>query len=150
MSISMGPTFEDWVRSWRIEELAVIGPPWRMSAYRKALYALHLGWPDAVEMHRHMLLRPVAVQLYRALGSVAANIAEGYSRSSGKDRVRLFEYALGSARECQTWYLASKPILSSGILAHRLDALAQISKLLVAAIPSERRRQIRPGPMLAP
>jgi len=32
--------------------------------------------------------------LYRALGSTPANITDGYGRSSGRDRVRVYEYAL--------------------------------------------------------
>ena len=43
----------------------------------------------------------VADQLFRAVGSVHANISEGYSRQSGKDQARFYEYALGSDREAR-------------------------------------------------
>jgi len=35
-------------------------------------------------------------QLYRSLGSISANLAEGYSRGTGKDRAHFYEYALSS------------------------------------------------------
>jgi four helix bundle protein len=41
-------------------------------------------------------------QLRRASVSVAANIAEGASRSSGKDQARFFEIAFGSLNEIAT------------------------------------------------
>ncbi|MFQ5594528.1 MAG: four helix bundle protein, partial [Anaerolineae bacterium] len=43
-------------------------------------------------------------QLYRALVSISSNIAEGYSRGTGKGRAQFYEYALGSARESRDWY----------------------------------------------
>jgi four helix bundle protein len=48
-------------------------------------------------------------QLYEAVGSVSANLAEGYSRGTGKDRARFYEYALGSARESRDWYFKARP-----------------------------------------
>jgi len=41
-------------------------------------------------------------QLRRACVSVAANVAEGSSRSSGKDQARFFEMAYGSLNEIAT------------------------------------------------
>jgi hypothetical protein len=41
----------------------------------------------------------VADQLHRSLGSISANLTEGYSRSKGLDRARFLEFALGSARK---------------------------------------------------
>ena len=86
----------------------------------------------------------VSGQLYAAVGSIAANIGEGYSRSSGRDRARIFEYALGSARESMTWYRSAEPILGPEIVGTRLDTLEEIRRLLLAVIPRERDRLIRP------
>lgn len=44
----------------------------------------------------------ITMQLRRASVSVAANIAEGASRASGKDQARFFEIAFGSLNEIAT------------------------------------------------
>ena len=80
-----------------------------------------------------------------AVVSIAANLAEGYSRSSGKDRARLFEYALGSARESTVWYEAVARVLPAGTLAARSEKLEEIKRILLAVIPRERSRLIRPS-----
>ena len=69
--------------------------------------------------------------------------AVGYSRSSGKDRARIFEIALGSTRESMIWYHAATPTLGD-ITQQRLDKLEEIRRLLLATIPRERGRLIRP------
>jgi four helix bundle protein len=117
-------------------------PVWRLTVFRLASYALHLAWPDAAALARARLMEPVAGQLYRAVGSVAANIAEGYSRSSGRDRARLFEYALGSARESIVWYRAAAPVLGQSASERRQALHQDVVRLLLAMIPHERRRNL--------
>lgn len=118
-------------------------PLWRMKAYRLAVFMSELAAADARVLASHPTFAGIADQLARAAGSVGANIAEGYSRGSGRDRVRLFEYALGSARETAHWYHMARAELSASIdLASRIDSLNQIKRLLLAAIPAERHRQI--------
>ena len=115
----------------------------RMTAYVLAEQLVHDSWNDVVLLERRYVVRGVASQLYRALGSIAANIAEGYSRSSGRDRARLFEYALGSSRECEAWYESARPILGD-VTDTRIAVLTRIRKLLLGAIRGERFRTIRP------
>ncbi|MFN8404533.1 MAG: four helix bundle protein [Anaerolineales bacterium] len=50
---------------------------------------------------------------YEAVGSVGANISEGYSRSSGKDRARFYEYALGPARESRVKIITTDDTFSA-------------------------------------
>ena|SRR5688500_14001869 len=114
----------------------------RMAAYRLSLDLVDLAWSDAQAVRRHPTTRPMGSQLYRAAGSIGANISEGYSRSSGRDRVRLFEYALGSARECRHWYYAARHVLTPQICEDRSATLGRICKILLAAIPMERERAI--------
>ena len=78
-------------------------------------------------------------------GSIAANIGEGYSRSSGRDRARFFEYALGSAKESGIWYRAAVRVLDHPTVASRMAVLEEIQRMLQAVIPRERDRTIRPG-----
>ena len=114
----------------------------RMKSYALAIALVPDAWADACRLSRCVQTRQISAQLYRAVGSIAANIAEGYSRSSGKDRARLFEYALGSARECLVWYELARPLLGD-IVGDRLAVLARIRALLLATIPRERPITIR-------
>ncbi|MEX0908399.1 MAG: four helix bundle protein [Gemmatimonadaceae bacterium] len=118
----------------------------RMAAYRLSLDLVDVAWPDAQAIRRHSTTKPIASQLYRAAGSIGANISEGYSRSSGRDRVRLFEYALGSARECRHWYYAARHVLAPEVCGARSTILSRICQLLLVAIPEERHRAIRSAP----
>ncbi|MCX7680950.1 MAG: four helix bundle protein [Anaerolineae bacterium] len=129
-------TYEEWLQSVPPEITA--DPLWQMRVYRLALFAVDLGWYDVSRLAEDVRMRSVADQLYRALGSIAANIAEGYSRRSGKERARFYEYALGSAREARTWYYQGRHGLKDAVLAHRLSLLTQIVRLLLSIIPAER------------
>ena len=116
----------------------------RMRVYQLAAELVVEAWPDAKELSRHPMTQKVCDQLYSAVGSIEANIADGYSRSSGKDRCRFFEYALSSARESVTWYRAARPILGADVTKKRWEKLEEIRRLLLAIIPLERKRVIRP------
>lgn len=85
-------------------------------------------------------------QLYRSAGSVSANIAEGYSKSSGRDRARFYEYALGSAREARDWYYKGRHVLDAAVVEHRIGILAQIIRLLLTMIPQQRNVTLREEP----
>ncbi len=74
----------------------------------------------------------VADQLHRSLGSISANLTEGYSRSKGIDRARFLEYSLGSARESRDWYYKSRHVLSAEVVKHRMELLTQIMKMLTS------------------
>jgi four helix bundle protein len=135
-------TFEEWAAHVGDDQQA--DPLWRMAAYRFALFGVEVAWPDVRALNRTFATRGVAAQLYEALGSVPAHIAEGYSRSSGPDRVRFFEYALGSTRESIVWYRAARPVVGSKTVEERVATLVRIRKLLLTAIPAERSRRVRP------
>jgi four helix bundle protein len=116
-----------------------------MRVYQLACGLLTDCWTDAEELRRHPVTEKISGQLYAAVGSIAANIGEGYSRSSGRDRTRVFEYALGSTRESMTWYRSAEPVLGAELVRARLDTLEEIRRLLLAIIPRERDRMIRPA-----
>jgi four helix bundle protein len=77
-------------------------------------------------------------QLYRALGSIGANVAEGYSRGTGKDRARFYEYGLGSARESRGWYYDGRHVLGESVAGHRIRLTTQIIRLLLTMVPDQR------------
>ena len=89
-------------------------PLFRMRAYRLAADLREIAWHDAKVLSGDPVTERITGQLYAAVTSIAANLSEGYSRSSGKDRARVFEYALGSARESINWYQAARPVLGDG------------------------------------
>jgi four helix bundle protein len=132
--------FEEWQGSVPVEISQ--DTLWRMKAYRLGLFIADLGWNDISRLHQDRRTRGLADQLYRALGSISANLAEGYSRGTGKDRARFYEYALGSTRESRDWYYKSRHVLGAEITTHRLQILAEISKLLLSMIPKQRGRTI--------
>ena len=85
----------------------------------------------------------LADQLYRATGSVSANISEGYSRASGKEQARFYEYSLGSARESRDWYFKSRHILGVIVTNHRMNFLAEIIRQLLIMVPKYRGQFIK-------
>jgi len=72
---------------------------WQVRAYRLALFLADLAWYDAGRLMSDKRSLGIVDQLVRAVGSISANIEEGYSKATGRDRARFYEYALGSARE---------------------------------------------------
>ena len=116
---------------------------WKIEAYRLALFTGYLAWADVSKLVRDRRTLDLTGQLYDAVGSVGANIAEGYSRSSGKDRVRFYEYGLGSAREGRHWYLQAQAILGDAVVRHRVSLLTQVIRLLLTMIPDQRQITIR-------
>jgi len=73
----------------------------RLEVWRKAVEFASLFYTITKGFPREELFG-LTMQLRRAAVSVAANIAEGASRSSGRDRARFFEIAYGSLNEIVT------------------------------------------------
>ena len=116
---------------------------WKVTVYRLALLLADLGWHDTTRLVQDRRTVALADQLYRAVGSISANIAEGYSRGTSKDRARFYEYALGSARESRDWYYKARYILTEQITQHRFQLLTDIIRLLLTMIPQQRNHTLR-------
>jgi len=129
-------TYEEWVGTVPVEMTG--DPLWQVKAYRLALFANMLAWQDVSKLVQDKRVIGLADQLYRASGSIAANLAEGYSHRSGKDQARFYEYSLGSAREARVWYYQARYVLSEAVVEHRLHTLTEIVRLLLTMIPAER------------
>ncbi len=134
-------TYEEWEKE--VPEEIRSDAVWKMQAYRLALYAVDLGWEDVTKLARDRRTMSLADQLYRALGSISANLAEGYSRSSHRDRARFYEYALGSAREGRDWYFKARHALGEAIIRERISLLTKIIRLLLTMIPRQRHPFLR-------
>jgi len=133
--------FDEWLES--VPSEITNDSLWNVKAYQLALYVAELGWQDVTMLTTDKRMLGLSDQLYRALGSISANIAEGYSRSTGMDRARFYEYALGSARESRDWYYKSRHKLGVEIINRRIELLSQIIRLLLVTIPKQRVANIR-------
>ncbi len=136
--------YRDWLET--VADSITGDPLWKVEAYRLALLLADIAWSDVTVLIGDKRTADLAGQLYRAIGSIGANISEGYSRGSGKDRVRFYEYALGSARESRTWYFDARHLLADKIVTHRMDILAQITRLLLVMIPDQRSTTFHEDP----
>ncbi len=108
-----------------------------VAAYKLAREAGLRAWEDAKLLGHERLLAQVTPQLVRAVGSIAANIAEGYARRSPRDRIRFYEYALGSNEEASSWYLTARHAFAPPVLGDRTDRLTSIRRLLLVTIRNE-------------
>ena len=77
------------------------------------------------------LPRHLKDQFDRAASSVALNLREGSAKSSRRDRLRYYEIALGSIRECQAVFDLTAASVDN---ARQLDALAASAYRLCAAL----------------
>ena len=139
-------TYEEWERS--VPQAITGDILWKVQVYRIGLYAADIGWPDVTKLAQDRRTLSLSSQLYQALGSISANVAEGYSRASGKDRARFYEYALGSAREARDWYYKGRHVLDDEITSHRLDLMAQIIRLLLVMVPDQRSHYLKEDPAI--
>jgi four helix bundle protein len=119
---------------------------WRMEVYRLSVFSTDLAWHDVTKLIRDRRTISLAHQLNRAIGSISANIAEGYSRQSGKDQARFYEYALGSARESRNWYYQGRHVLTESVATHRMQLMTQIIRLLLCIVPAERGYKMEEEP----
>lgn len=113
---------------------------WRVQAFRLASYLSAVAELDSESIAVDKRLTRSAAQLVDAAGSIPANVIEGYSRLSPKDRIRYYEYALGSANEAKSRYLSLARRLPPPILDARLSTLNSITRFVQKMIRSGRLR----------
>ena len=119
---------------------------WTVEAYRRSLFLADVGWHDATKLSKDSRTRSLSDQLYRSVGSISANIEEGYSKQSAKDRARFYEYAPGSARESRGWYYKSRHLLGEPVSTHRMEMATQVIRLLIKMVPDQRGCKIKEEP----
>ncbi len=133
--------YDEWVKT--LPQEIISDSLWKMEAYRLALFAADIGWQDVLKLASDRRMLGVSDQLYRSLGSVSANLAEGYSRGTSKERAHFYEYALGSGRESRDWYYKGRYILGQAVVFHRIRLMTQIIRLLLSMVPQQRGYNIR-------
>ena len=116
---------------------------WKVTAYRYAAFLSDQCWQDVSTLMKDRRTLALADQLYRSVCSVGANLAEGYSRSTGRDRALFYQYALGSARESRDWYYKARFVVGQEVFEKRAKLLTEIIRLLLTMIPQQRGRVLR-------
>jgi len=131
----------EWMKT--VPEDITQDPLWNLDVYRLGFFIADITWDDTEALFKNPISRNASDQIRRSLDSISANIAEGYSRSTGKDRARYFEYALGEARESRDRYYKTRRVLKPEVVLHRMKILTQVIKILNAFVPVQRKRGIR-------
>jgi four helix bundle protein len=134
-------TYLEWEQS--VPDCIKQDSVWKSKAYRLSLFAADLCWYDATRLLADKRTISLADQLFRSSGGISANIEEGYSRGTGRDRARFYEYGLGSARESRGWYHKGHHVLGKAVSANRMALLTETAKLLITMVPSERGQVLR-------
>src|SRR5438093_10349550 len=134
-------TFKEWVDT--VPCVIRDDPVWRVEAYRLALFAGDLAWHDSTKLLGDKRTIGMADQLNRSAGAISGDVTEGYSRRSGKDQARFYEYGLGSAREARDWYYKGRYVLGVEVTDNRMELLTQIIKSLLTIIANERGYKMR-------
>jgi four helix bundle protein len=115
-------------------------PMWRLPGYRFALFIGDLAQlEDAAHVRRDYRTCGHLAQWLDAVESISANIAEGYGRTSGRDRAKFYEYAESSAREARDWYFKVRHALDPAVALARIELISRIMRVLRTAIIRERR-----------
>ena len=134
-------TYNEWEKT--VPDVIKNDVLWTVTAYRLALFLNDIAWRDVQRFAKEVCTRSLSDQLYRSTGSVCANIEEGYSKISTKDRARFYEYSLGSAREARGWFYRGRHVLGQAVANHRMDILTEIIQLLLTMVQDQRNNAVR-------
>ena len=136
-----GLNYQEWMKT--VSEEITQDPLWGLEVYRLGFFVADITWDDTESLFKNPSTRGAADQIRRSLDGISANIAEGYSRSTGKDRARYFEYALGEAREARDRIYKVRRTMKAEVVLHRMKVLTQIIKILNTFVPIQRKHGIR-------
>ena len=135
----VGMTYDEWEAT--TPESVRQDSAWKVEAFRLGLFAGAAAWKDSELLIGDPRGAALVGQLVRSAASVPANIAEGFGRRSPKERLRYYEYALGSAGETRAWYIAAGPSIGQATLELRLANLLSLTRLLLTMIRREREKR---------
>ncbi len=102
--------------------------------YQMSLELWDEFWNDSEVMINDIRGRELVKQLTRSVGSISANIEEGYGRGYGKEYPQYLRTSRGSARESKGWYIKSKRLLSKEIIEVRIEKLDSIIAMINKSI----------------
>ena len=130
-------SFEAWQES--VHSGIRNDPLWKFQVYPKALFLYDLTWENCVYLLKDRRGKEVAAQLIRSVGSISANIEEGYGRGYGKDYAYRLRIAIAEARESRGWYWRGRKLLPPQVVDHRINLLSEIIAMLAPNIKKQRK-----------
>ncbi len=134
-------SFDEWKIT--VHEKLRDDPLWQFEVYPKTLFIYELAWEDCQYLLKDTRGKTIAQQLIRSVGSISANIEEGFGRGYGNDYAYKLRIALGEARESRGWYWKSHKLIPKEVLDHRIELLSDIIAMIAPNI--ERQRKYKRG-----
>jgi four helix bundle protein len=131
-------TYEQWEAT--VPDAIRADSIWKIEAYRLAVFFADPAWRDVTKLMKDPRTVKHVAQIYRAVGGISTTLSEGYYRTTGRERARYYEFALGSARESRDWYYQVRHVLGQAATDHRIDLATQIVRLTLTMIPDQRRK----------
>jgi four helix bundle protein len=110
--------------------------------YQLSLELWDLCWVDTETLSKDFRGKEIGRQLIRSVGSISANIEEGYGRGFGKEYPQFLRIARGSARESKGWYRKSNFLLSEKIIEERTEKLDFIIAMLTRSIQTLENKKV--------
>ena len=104
------------------------------SAYTKLNQIWDLTWSDTEIMKNDFRGKEICKQIIRSVGSISANIEEGYGRGSKREYPHYLKISRGSATESKGWFKKSKFLLDENIINERIKLLEEIIAILTKTI----------------
>jgi four helix bundle protein len=102
--------------------------------YQMSLELWDKCWDDCESLLKDSRGKEISRQLTRSVGSISANIEEGYGRGFGKEYPQFLRISRGSARESKGWYRKSNKLLSGEIVEDRIKLIDSITAMLSRSI----------------
>ncbi|KAF0202418.1 MAG: hypothetical protein FD170_1885 [Bacteroidetes bacterium] len=102
--------------------------------YKLSMEIWNEMWSDTEILMLDFRGKEIARQLVRSVGSISANIEEGYGRGFGKEYPQYLRISRGSSRESKGWYLRSNHLLNADIINSRITKLDTIIAMETKAI----------------
>jgi len=87
-------------------------------------------WKDTEILQKDSRGKIIVNQLLRSVGSISANIEEGYGRGFGKEYPHFLRISRGSARESKGWYKKSKYLLQKETIGQRIEKIDAIIAMI--------------------
>src|SRR4029077_4559398 len=94
--------------------------------YQKSLSLWDEFWSDSEIMLKDIRGKEIVKQMTKCVGSISANIEEGYGRGFGKEYPQFLRFSRGSARESKGRYKRCINLLSEKVVEERIRLLDEI------------------------